>query len=222
MKSKIEIALVDDDQLVVSLLSSYFQSQEMVEVLFTSLNGKELLHQLSIQKKLPQVIILDLRMKEMDGLEALNILKKDYPAIKVIILSSHYKDESIGFMLKSGVDAFQPKGIRPEELLKIIVEVQEKGHYFSDKQMDVIRTQLPAKSNKEEYPDELTKREVEILELICKQKTAKEIGEILFVTQRTVEGHKNNILMKTGVKNTAGLVIYSVKHKLIDPTLLIE
>ncbi|MNE84218.1 Response regulator UvrY [compost metagenome] len=120
-------------------------------------------------------------------------------------------------MLKTGVAAFLPKGVSPNELVQIIRKVHEKGFFFMADQMDVIREHLSIKSPKLilEQGNELSNREIDVLRLLCKQKTAKEIGELLFITQRTVEGHKNNLFVKTGAKNIAGLVIYSIQHNVI-------
>ena len=123
----------------------------------------------------------------------------------------------MGFMLKTGAAAFIPKGISPQELLKIVREVKQKGFYFQPDQLNIIREQVSAKSPEPNIhkKDVLSEREMEILKLICLQKTAKEIGEQLFIAQRTVEGHKNNLYLKTETKNIAGLAIYAIQNNLL-------
>jgi len=215
--NNITIAITDDDALIVSLLEGYLQSIEGIEVLLTANSGEQLLNLPSEAPALPQIILLDLKMSGMDRIEVTQHLKDNYPDIKVIVISSHYQRLFMGFMLKTGVAAFLPKGISPLELIDIIRIVQKQGYYFKDDQMEALREQIPAKAPKPLLQDEelLSEREIDVLKLICQQKTAKEIGEILFITQRTAEGHKNNLFVKTGAKNIAGLVIYAIQQDII-------
>ena len=164
-------------------------------------------------------MVLDLNMKGINGVEVTEFLKKNYPSIRVILMTSHYKRSFMGFMLKTGVSAFIPKGISPVQLLEIIKEVYDKGFYFMDDQLGVLREQISHKSPKPTLieKNKLTEREVEVLKLICFQKTAKEIGAKLFITPRTVEGHKNNLFIKTEARNIAGLVIYAIQNNYIEP-----
>lgn len=216
----IQLAIVDDEQLIVKLLEGFFMQQANTNVLLFAFSGEEFLEQLKTAKVLPDVILMDLRMKELDGTQVTNILKEQYPSINTIVVSSHYKESFMGHMLKMGVSAFLPKGILPDQLLEIIQIVYEKGYYFLPDQVDVMRTQITARAPKPKFTVEasFTNREKEILQLICQQHTAQEIANKLFITKRTVEGHKNRLLSKTGVKNTAGLVIYAIQNKLVDIT----
>ncbi|WP_417354277.1 response regulator [Flavobacterium sp.] len=210
-------AIVDDDNLVSKLLESYLNNQENIVVNFTAENGNELLLKLKESSKLPDVVLLDLKMKEMDGTEITRILKSHYPSIKIMVMSSHYQKTFLDFMIKSGVAAFIPKGISPTLLIKAIETVHKNGVYFLDDQITNIKEEIHDKEELSILEDDklLTEREKEILRLISMQKTAKEIGEILTITPRTVEGHKNNIFIKTGTKNIAGLVIYAIQHHIV-------
>jgi DNA-binding NarL/FixJ family response regulator len=214
----IKLAILDDEALIVSLLSDFFNQQNETNVHFFNTDGDEFLKELSICKTLPEVLILDLKMKGKSGIEILEILKYDYPSIKTIVMSSHYKKSFMGFMLKMGVSAFIPKGISPHNLLKIVKEVNQKGFYFEPDQIDIIREQVATKIPKPELTDKinLSPREIEVLKLICLQKTAKEIGNELFITQRTVEGHKNNLFLKSDTKNIAGLAIYAIQNNIVQ------
>lgn len=214
----ISVALVDDDMLIVNLLHGFLETQEGIDVIFTAGGGEELLVFLETSEKLPDVLILDLKMKGMTGVEVTEILKASYPSIKVVVVSSHYNKAFMGFMLKTGAVAFAPKGISPVKLIEIIREVSTRGFYFMEDQVEIISGQISGKSPKPDLSAEnvLSEREIEILKLICQQKTAKEIGDQLFITQRTVEGHKNNLFVKTGAKNIAGLVIYALQNRIIQ------
>ena len=124
----ITLAITDDDALIVSLLQGYLQNTEGLEVLFTAGGGEELLATLAAAPALPDVILLDLKMQGMDGVEATQHIKETYPGIKVIVVSSHYQKLFMGFMLKTGVSAFLPKGVSPAELVEGIRTVYGQGY----------------------------------------------------------------------------------------------
>ncbi len=214
---KIKIAIVDDETLIVSLLSTFFAAQEDIEVCFTADSGEDCVVQLENSKQQPDVLILDLKMKEMTGVDVLQFLKEKYPDIKTIVMSSHYRSSFIGFVLKTGAAAFIPKGVSPQNLLEIVHELFHKGFYFDKEQMNVIREQVSSRVPQPSLTtdDILSEREVEVLKLICHQKTAQEIGDILFINKRTVEGHKKNLFLKTETKNIAGLVIYAIQNNYV-------
>jgi DNA-binding NarL/FixJ family response regulator len=216
MKS-IQLAIVDDEVLIVSLLNDFFKRQNEINVCLVSTSGKAFLEELSNSKIVPEVLILDLKMEDESGIDVLEVLKENYSSIKTIIMSSHYKKSFMGFILKMGASAFIPKGISPHDLLKIVIEVRQKGFYFQSDQIEIIRDQVSAKTSEPNFNkiNVLSEREVEILKLICLQKTAKEIGEQLFIAKRTVEGHKNNLFLKTETKNIAGLAIYAMQNSLV-------
>jgi len=213
----INVAIVDDDSLIVNLLQGFINIQKEMEVTITANCGKDLMKLLEESQNIPDVMLLDLKMKGMDGIEISQYLKVNFPSIKIIIISSHYQLSFLGFMLKTGISGFLPKGVSPNELVRIIKIVHEKGFYFMEDQINVIKEEISYESPKHilEQGAVLTSREIEVLRLLSQQKTAKEIGELLFITQRTVEGHKNNLFVKTGAKNIAGLVIYSIQHGVI-------
>lgn len=213
----IKLGIVDDDALIVNLLKNFLDSQEDFSVILTASNGRECIDQLENLDEIPDILLMDLKMDEMNGIEATQHLKQLYPDLKTIIISSHYKVSFMGFMLKTGVAAFAPKGISTTELLMIIREVDQRGYFFDQAQLEIIREQLSSKFPKPvlEEVNMLSERELEVLILLCQQKTAQEIGDKLFITKRTVEGHKNNLFVKTGAKNVAGLVIYAVQNGII-------
>jgi len=213
MNQKIKLAIVDDEALIVQLLTDYFNRQDETEVCVQAGDGQEFIDLLQGLKNLPEVVLLDLRMKELNGVQTANLLKDQYPDIKVIVISSHYQKSFIGHMLRNGIDAFLPKGINPQEL---------KGHYFTDEHIETMRQQISSRAPKPSFDNDLlSEREKEVLRCICLQATAKEIAEQLFITKRTVEGHKNNLMIKTGARNSAGLVIYAIQNGLFDPKELI-
>lgn len=220
--NKIRIALVDDDILLLKLMHTFFESRESFEVLFSCDNGREFFEKLENPDLVPDVVLVDLKMAGLTGIDITERLRSDYPSIQVIILSSHYKISHIGFMFKTGASAFLPKGVSPDQLLEIVRKVAEQGYYFDQDQVVNMRSQISSKLAPPNLNDKelLSERELEIIRLICEQRTAKEIADILFITTRTVEGHKNNMFAKTGAKNIAGLVIYAIQNKLVDESSL--
>lgn len=214
----IQIGIVDDDQLVVQLLSDFLEEQDNLNVLLRATSGNQFLEQLEEVREIPDIVLLDLRMDDGNGLETINRLTKNYSQLKIIVLSSYYKASSIGYMLKLGVSAFLPKDIDKEDLINIIEEVQYKEHFFTSEQIHVLRNQISHKTPKQytNTKNALSSRELDVLQFICQQYTAKEIAEKLFVTTKTIEAHKSNLLLKTGTKNTAGLIIYAVQNQLVN------
>lgn len=216
---KIKLAIIDDDYLIVTLLKSFFNQESTIEVVFDTTDGRLFLDFLEEESSSAvDILLLDLKMKTIDGLEILRHIKIKQSELKVIVISSHYQDQTIGFMTKEGVASFLPKGISPHELLSIIKQVHEKGFYLTSTQVEILRDQISLKVPKPiiiESEELLTDREIEIIKLLCRQKTAKEIGETLFIAQRTVEGHKNNLFSKIGVRNVAGLIVYALQKNIV-------
>lgn len=221
MNETIRIAIVDDDKLFTQLLGRFIDAQEEMEVVYIAYNGDQFLT--DYQEKAIDVLLLDLRMDDGSGLFVLRELQKQSEELKIIVLSTFYKRSFVGQMLKLGASAFLSKDIDQELLIEAIQTVYKKGHYFTKDQLEIMRLQLSKKVP--EYADHskesLTTREIEILKLLCQQCTTKEIGERLFISPKTVETHKTNLLLKTGVKNTAGLIIYAIQNKIVSPDELL-
>ncbi len=215
--NKLKLAIVDDDLLVLELIKGLFESDERFEVLHCTDDGEKFLTYLAESVNHPDLVLLDLKMKGLSGIDITEFIKKEKLSLQVVILSSHYQSSHIGYIFKIGAAAFLPKGISPVELKEIVLKVAQHGYYFDDNQMAHMREQVTVRIPNQMSENELlSARELEIIKLICEQFTAKEIADKLFITQRTVEGHKNNMFVKTGAKNIAGLVIYAIQNKLVD------
>lgn len=220
MKPSIKLALVDDEHLFLVGLQAIIEEHDTAEVILTASDGSQFLERLQKAERLPDVVLLDMKMEPMNGIETTKHLREHYPDLKVMILSTHYRDSYLGYMMKLGVSAFLPKNIDPKTLVAAIQKVHEVGLYFTEAHALGIRKQL-ASGQKFAVPhlqptEELTPRETEILCLICEQYTSSEIAAKLFVSIRTVEGHRNNLLAKTGAKNTVGLVLYALVNNMVD------
>lgn len=209
------VAIAEDQRLFRECLVSLLNGFERISVTVEASNGKELLQQLVRTPSLPQVVLLDLTMPEMNGLETTRQLKKLFPEIKIIILSVHSEERHIVHMVGEGVNGYLVKNSELSEVVHAVNAVQEKGFYFNESVLRAIHTGMSNKLEKSYNPNTpLTTREKEILELICQEQTTQEIAEKLFLSVRTVDGHRNNLLEKTGARNTAGLVIYALRHDL--------
>lgn len=216
---KINVAIADDQRLFRKGMIALVNSFDDVKIIFEAENGKQLVDLVDLEEEKPHVILLDLSMPEMNGLEALKIIKESRPEIGVIILTIHEAEHHILATIQAGANGYLAKNAEPEEVEKAIREVFKNDFYFTIPMLEIMRkglTKKPQAVNLDQEQDLLTPREKEVLQLICKQFSSVEIAEKLFLSNRTVEGHRNNLLTKTGSRNTAGLVLYALKHKLIE------
>lgn len=218
MNSVIHIALVDDEALFLEGISLLCSSVKHIHVSQTANDGLEFLNVLRETPKadLPDIALVDIQMKPMDGFELVEILKDEYPDLKIIILSSHYKSNVVGNMIKLGVSAFIPKNADKKLLITAIESVDQYGVYFTQKDQEMLSRHMQNKSKKSAFnqDEELSKRETEILELICHEYTNQEVADKLYLSKRTVEGHRQRMMEKIGAKNTVGLVVYAFANQI--------
>jgi DNA-binding NarL/FixJ family response regulator len=216
--SDILISLADDQQLFRGGLASLIRSVPGFTLLNEAENGKVFLEQLQAGDALPDVALIDMHMPEMNGVELNDILQKQYPGIKVLILSVYDQERFIAKMIEAGACGYLSKNCEIEELVTAINTTYKSGFYFNQTTLLAMRKASQYKAgeikNLNNIAIELTGREKEIIVLLCKEFTNAEIGDQLFISPRTVEGHRNNLLTKTGCRNTAGLVIFAIKNGL--------
>lgn len=215
MSEKIKIVLVDDEQLILEGIKMLLSAQSNISVDFAAISGNEILgHLEKIDTGIfPDIAMIDVQMQPMDGFELVEILKKNYPDLKIIILSSHYKSSVLGYMIKLGVSAFLPKNSDKKTFIEAIEAVHQNGMYFTKEDHEMLLSYMNTPSRKKSLFDNeetLTNREIDVVKLICQEKTNQEIADILFLSPRTVESHRQRILDKIGAKNTVGIVIYAV------------
>ena len=218
MSKIIKIAIVDDEALFVEGLSLLFSNVEHIKVTTTANSGLEFLEVLedNLETNFPDIALVDIQMKPMDGFELVEVLKDKYPDLKIIILSSHYKSNVLGHMIKLGVSAFIPKIANKELLVTAIESVNNSGVYFTQTDQEMLMKFMNSKSKKLtlNVNGELSNREIEVLKLICLEHTNHEIADQLFLSKRTIESHRQRILEKVGAKNTVGLVVYAIANKI--------
>ncbi|MEO0473086.1 MAG: response regulator transcription factor [Bacteroidota bacterium] len=216
---KIGLAIVDDHALFRSGLASMFDFVEHIDVRLRASNGQELLDALGQQDI--NVVLLDLDMPVMDGLEATPKLKAQYPDLKILILSMHDDDGYILKLMELGANGYLLKDAEIEEVILAIDTVHQKGLFFNDRVAKAMHTNLVGNHTKagsvpQTTPDPLTDREREVLIHICNELTTAEIAEKMFLSPRTIEGYRNRLLEKTGARNTAGLVVYAARKGMVN------
>ena len=214
-EKKINVIITDDHKLFRKGIIALLEDFDFIGETREASNGAELLDLLAKIKTLPDVILLDLTMPVMDGVEAHKKISKLYPEIKVIILTMEDDEQYILHLISEGVNGYLLKNADPDEMERAILKVVEKGFYFSENISTLVVKGMVKKDMSESLPNlDFNERELQILELICKEFTAGEIAEKLNLSVRTVEGYRQKIIEKAGVKNVAGLVIFAVKNNL--------
>jgi DNA-binding NarL/FixJ family response regulator len=219
MIPKILIAIADDEALFRKGMRLILEDYPDMEVMLEAENGESLLQNIRQSAELPDVLLLDLKMPGMTGIEAAEIIRQEFPSISIVVVSSHISKAFILNMIEIGAAAYLGKNADPDEVVETIRMVCEKGFFYNQMVMEVIRDNMtgrnPVKPQRS-FDVELTIREKEVLQLICQELTTQEIGEKLFISNRTVEGHRNNMLSKLGCRNTAGLVVYAIRNGLVE------
>lgn len=209
---KISLMIVDDHKLFRDGLKLLLKSQPFVREIHEAQNGQEFMDMLPGLK--PDVVMMDIAMPQLNGIEATRAAMEQYPELKIIALSMYADEEYYSNMIAAGAKAFLLKNSDIEEVHNAIVSVLEGKSYFSQEIMYNLVKNINQVKKVMVMPD-LTERELEILFYICKGLSNQEIGDKLFISKRTVDKHRANILEKTGNNNTASLVMYAIKNGLV-------
>lgn len=212
------ILLVDDHRLIRDAIRSYMEGDPDYEIVGEASQGQEAIRTLEETKV--DVVLMDINMPIMGGLECTKEIIKRWPHIKVLTLSMMSDNQHIKQMMGAGASGYVLKNCTEKELKKAIKTVFEGDTYYSSEVTEVVMTNLmknnPTKTSHLVVDMPLTDREKEVLELIIKEFTNNEIAEKLFISNRTVDAHKRNLLEKTGAKNIAGLVMYAINNQLFE------
>ncbi len=211
----IKVLIADDHQLLIEGLKATLHDIKDITVVAQANDGYQVLKILESQTKV-DVILMDINMPKLDGLECTKMVSKKFPDIKVIALTQYSEKRFVKRMIKYGASGYLLKDTSQHILETAIKKVYEGGKYFSDQlTLQLVNLELKMEDTKSLFP-KLTRREIEILDLIGKEYSSTEIAEKLHISFHTVESHRSNLMLKAGVKNTAGLVRWAVRNDLIE------
>lgn len=222
MNQQIRLMIADDHEIFRDGLALMLSKQKNIQLVGQASDGRELVELLETTPA--DIIMTDLKMPLMDGVTATRILLQKYPDLKIIALSMFDEEDLIVEMLEAGAKGYLLKNADKTEILEAISQVSD-DHIFYCRQTSAKLAAMIVKSRfdsgREKEKVTFTDREKEIIKLICQQYTAQQIGEKIFLSKRTVEGHRTRILEKMNVRNTAGVVVFALKHNLISEEELI-
>lgn len=216
---QIRIAIADDEELFRIGIAHIFSKNPDMEVVFQAENGQQMVNYLATHDPLPDIIVTDIKMPELNGVEATKVIHELYPEIGIIALTTYNTGPFIRNMIDVGASAYLVKNSAPAQVIHTVQQVFYNGFYYDTHVMKILNTKYSGTGHdKSVYDTEfLTEREAEVLELICRQHKTSEIAAQLHISPRTVEVHRKNLLTKTGVKNIAGLVIFAIQNDLVPP-----
>lgn len=213
MNQPIRIIIADDHELLREGFSLLLRKQKEIEIVDEASNGKDLLEK--VRKLQPDVVVTDIQMPEMDGIQATKKIKEEFPQIEVIALTMFNEDHLIIDMLESGAKGYLLKNTSQKELSEAIKAVYNGGTHFCSSTSERLKNMIvQSKFNpyKKKPSEVFSEREIEVMKLICQQMQNKEIAEKLFISVRTVEGYREKVFEKTGARTIAGVTIFAIKN----------
>ena len=216
---KIKIILVDDHQIVRDGIKALLNDAEDIDVISEAASYNELREKLKLQD--PDIIVMDISLPEISGLEITKMLSETYPDLKVLILSMYTGEDFIFNAIKAGAKGYLPKNTTKKEIIEAIHSVYNNNEYYSESISKVILKSYVQKAKTsdnipERAEDKLSGREIEILKYYAGGMTNQEIADKLYISIRTVESHKNHIMQKLELKSTVELIKYAIKNKIVD------
>ncbi len=211
---KINLIIVDDHKLFREGLKLLLGSLEEIGEVLEAADGEVFLNM--IRNYTPDLVLMDIEMPHINGIEATTRALEMYPDLKIMALSMYGDEEYFQKMIDAGVCGFLLKNSEFSEVRKAILTAAQGNNYFTEEILYRLVSRMKSKPPQSETAPALSDREVEVLQLICKGLSNQEIADKLFISKRTVDHHRASLLTKTDTRNTASLVIYAIKHKLIE------
>ncbi|GHA29622.1 DNA-binding response regulator [Salinimicrobium marinum] len=205
-----KILVVDDHILFSQSLKGLINSLQDFEVLDVLKNGQELVTYYESNKIKPDIVLLDIRMPVMDGIETMEWFKENFPDQKVLALTMEHEEETIIKMLKLGCRGYLLKDIDPDEFRYAMETVLQSGYYYSNEVAEVIL------HSEDKRKDQFTKRELEFLHLVCSERTYKEIAGEMNLSPKTIDGYREQLFAKLNAKSRTGVVLYAIKNKVVS------
>lgn len=208
--SALKILIVDDHQMFLDGLRTLLSKSSFIEVVGEALNGVQALE--FIRSNTVDLVLSDINMPEMSGTDLAKTIKKENPEIKILILSMYNDREIIHEIVMTEAEGYILKNSNKQELIKALEHIQTGGTYYSNEVMEIITNSYVAKQKSQEKIKDLTRREIEIIQLICQEYSTPEIAEALFISPLTVETHRKNILKKTKARTIVGLIKFALDN----------
>lgn len=213
--SKISVLLVDDHPIVRNGVKAYLDTQDDIEVIGEASSGEEAIE--FVKNNLPDVVLMDLLMEGMNGVEATKIIKQMCPTVEIVVLTSHHDDALVFPAMKAGALSYVLKVISPEELANVIRMASKGTAILSPEIAKILMNELHDKKEEERNPfAELTEREYEVLKLIAQGSNNAEIAQQLFITDKTVKGYVSNILHKLHLADRTQAAVYAWREGLFE------
>lgn len=215
MPTSTTIAIADDHQLMAQALSVLIQKFDGYEMLYVAENGRDLIDRLPTEG-VPDILLLDIHMPEMNGFETATYLQQHHPDLKILVLSMMDHEEYIARMIKLGVRGYLLKGCRPSELRQALDDIRTKGFYYSDfLTQHLLKSIQVANVTVNLLAAQFNERELQFLKLACSDMTYAEIADKMCVSVRTVDGYRELIFQKLRVKSRVGMVMEALRLGLI-------
>lgn len=214
---QIKVALADDHKIFRDGIRMALKDRNFLQIIWEAEDGKDLMHKMKI--KLPDIVLMDIRMPELDGANAIGLIRKEYEDVRIIVLSMYDDQEMITKMMEMGANAYLTKTTDPEEIYQAILTCMNEEFYFNDLVNKAVLLKLQYKKKiKQFYPNTITfsEKELKILKCIAEDKTTEEISKEVFLSPRTIETIRQKMKEKVGAKTIAGLVMYAMRNKLLE------
>ncbi len=214
---KILLGMADDHKIYRDGLRAALKEKDYLQVVWEVEDGNDLMHKLSV--KMPDVLLMDARIPNADGIHAIARIRKEYPEIRIIVLTMYDEPQLVNRMMEMGANAFLTKMADPEEINQAILTCLQEDFYFNDLVNQAVLLKLQRKRKSTRAPlntVRFTEKELRILHLIADDKTTEEIAEVVFLSPRTVETIRQQMKQKAGVKTIAGLIMYATRNKILE------
>jgi DNA-binding NarL/FixJ family response regulator len=213
----IKVAFADDHKIFRDGIKMALSGKAYIKILWEAEDGRDMMHKMKLKR--PDVLLMDIRMPEIDGINAIPLLKKEHSEMKIIILTMYDDQEMIQKVMEIGANAYLTKTTDPEEIYQAILTVMNEDYYFNDLVNQAVLLKLQRKKQVRQFfpnPIKFSEKELRILKLLAEDKTTEEISKEVFLSPRTIETIRQNMKNKVGAKTIAGLIIYGMRNKLID------
>ncbi|PKP02283.1 MAG: DNA-binding response regulator [Bacteroidetes bacterium HGW-Bacteroidetes-9] len=210
----VSILIADDHQMFIDGLKALLKREKNIQVIGEVSNGDEALE--FIRKQQPDLLITDISMPGMSGVELTRKVKQNYPDIKVLVLSMYNDREIVSEILMSEAEGYILKNTGRQELMNAIHRIADNSTYYSNEVLNIMMTRLKKQKTIEKNTALLTPREIEIVKLIMEELSSEEIADKLFISKRTVDTHRKNIIQKTNTRTLVGLLKFAIENNLVD------